>query len=105
MKTVSKQKIKAQLLPLIRKNSVKKVILFGSYATGKATRKSDLDLLIIMDTHKRFFNRHDDFEDIYQAFKGLAIDLLIYTPEELERISHRPFIREILHQGEVMYEC
>lgn len=62
-------------------------------------------MLIIMDTQKRFFNRHDDFEDIYNEFKGLAVDLLIYTPDELEGISHRPFIKDILHQGEVIYEC
>lgn len=105
MKQIGKQKIKEQLLPLLQKSSVKKVILFGSYATGKATRRSDLDLLIIMDTQKRFFNRHDDFEDIYEAFKGFAVDLLIYTPEELERISHRRFIKDILNQGEVVYEC
>lgn len=105
MAILSTQTIKERLVPLLQKSSAKKVILFGSYASGKATRRSDLDLMIIADTEKRFFNRHDDFLEIYAAFKGCGVDLLIYTPEEFSAIAHRRFIQDILQQGEVLYEC
>ena len=97
-------KIKESLAPIFQKCKVKKAFLFGSYSTGKETRKSDLDLMIIMDTNKRFFERYDQFDEIYSTFKGYAVDMLIYTPEELEKISHRHFIRDILCKGKIIYE-
>jgi len=97
-------KIKELLTPIFQKCKVKKAFLFGSYAIGKETRKSDLDLMIIMDTNKRFFERYDQFDEIYSTFKGYAVDILIYTPEELEKISHRHFIKDILYKGKIIYE-
>ena len=103
-KNISITKIKESLTPIFQKCKVKKAFLFGSYAIGKETRKSDLDLMIIMDTNKRFFERYDQFDEIYSTFKGYAVDMLIYTPEELEKISHRHFIRDILCKGKIIYE-
>jgi len=97
--------IKELLFPIFQKHKVKKAFLFGSYASGKETRKSDLDLMIVMDTSKRFFDRYDQFEEIYNTFKGCAVELLIYTPEELKEISHRHFINDILYKGKIIYEC
>lgn len=105
MKKSDISEIKELLAPIFQKSKVKKAFLFGSYASGKETRKSDLDLMIIMNTSKRFFERYDQFDEIYNTFKGYAIDLLIYTPEELEKISHRKFIKDILCKGKIIYEC
>lgn len=99
------KRIRELLLPIFQKSKVKKAFLFGSYATGKETKRSDLDLMIIMNTSKRFFERYDQFNEIHNTFKGYAIDLLIYTPEELEKISHRKFIKDILYKGKIIYEC
>ncbi len=93
-----------RLRPVLQKSNAQKAILFGSFAESKATRHSDLDLMILQETEKRFFDRHDDFQGIHDAFPDLAIDMLIYTPEELEKIMHRRFIRDILSKGEVIYE-
>ena len=98
-------KIKELLTPIFQKSKVKKAFLFGSYATGKETKKSDIDLMIIMETSKRFFERYDQFDEIYSTFKGYAVELLIYTPEELDEISHRHFINDILYKGKIIYEC
>jgi predicted nucleotidyltransferase len=46
--------IKELLLPLFKTRQSKKVILFGSYAKGCHSKKSDLDLLIITETEKLF---------------------------------------------------
>ena len=96
--------ISRRLKPLFEKNRVKKVILFGSVARGTQTRKSDLDLVIILETGKRFFDRYDDFEEINDLMAGRHIDMLIYSPEEFERISHRKFIQTILSEGKIIYE-
>jgi len=83
---------------------VLKAILFGSAARDTETRHSDIDMMIVMKTNKRFFDRYDDFEELYSEFRGRSLDLLIYTPEELENICHRPFIRRILQEGQIIYE-
>ena len=98
------EKISKQLAPIFSKKNVKRAIVFGALARGSETRKSDLDLLIIMDTNKRFFDRFDTFNEIYNIINDRAVDMLIYTPEELAKISHRPFIKTILKEGRVIYE-
>jgi len=34
-----------------------------------------------------------------------AVDLLVYTPEEMLTMVDRPFVRRILHEGKVLYEA
>ena len=86
-------------------SSARKAYLFGSFGKGTQTRKSDLDLMIITETDKRFFDRYDDYEKIQQIFFERSVDMLIYTSEELSNISHRVFIKRILEEGEIIYEC
>ena len=92
------------LTPIFRQNNVIKVVLFGSASRGALTKKSDLDLMIIKETPKRFFDRYEEFDAIHALIKNRAIDILIYTPEELKNISHRPFIKRILKEGKSIYE-
>ncbi len=35
---------------------------------------------------------------------GVALDLLAYTPQEMEWMRHRPFLRRALQTGKVLYE-
>ena len=35
---------------------------------------------------------------------GVALDLLAYTPQEMERLKDRPFLRQALAEGKVLYE-
>jgi len=96
--------IRALLNPIFDRNKVKKAVLFGSSARQTDTQKSDLDLMIVMDTDKRFLDRFDAFSEIFNLIKGKAVDLLIYTPAELTRIADRPFIRSLLKEGQLIYE-
>lgn len=105
MKPDEINKIKKLLIPVLVKNDVNKVIMFGSSARDSETKKSDIDLMIIMDTQKRFFDRYEQFEVINEIFRDRTVDLLIYSQDELNSISHRPFIKRILHEGLTIYEC
>lgn len=98
------KKIKEVLLPVFKTTGAKKVVLFGSFARGSQTKKSDLDLMIIAKTDRRFFERYEQFERIHDIIDDRAVDMLIYTADELSRISHRPFIKQILSEGETIYE-
>ncbi len=104
MKANNLEHIANLLRPLFEKKGVEKALIFGSYARQLETRKSDIDLMIVVETEKRFFDRYDDFNDIYDHLRNVDIDMLIYTPDELEKISHRPFIQKILKQGYPIYE-
>ncbi len=38
--------IKKKIVPILKKNDVKHAAIFGSFARGEATKKSDVDVLI-----------------------------------------------------------
>ena len=96
--------VRMQLTPLLRELGVGKAILFGSICKGTQSRKSDIDILLVVETSERFFDRYRHYEQIYAELKGRSVDMLIYTPSELERMAHRPFIRKILAEGKAIYE-
>jgi predicted nucleotidyltransferase len=104
MESSEVDKVRTQLTPTLRELGVGKAILFGSISRGAKSRKSDIDLLLVVETEERFFDRYRRFEEIYAKLKGRSVDMLIYTPSELERIAHRPFIRRILAEGKTIYE-
>ncbi len=64
--------------------SVSKLILFGSVAEGKATRDSDVDLIIVSPAFSKlnFFKRGALMYDYWKPL--LAVDFLCFTPEEFE---------------------
>ena len=93
------------LREIFEKYGVLKAVVFGSFARGEPSRRSDLDILVVQKTDKRFLDRYDGiFGAITDAVHGRAVDLLIYTPEELEKMSDGPFVAQALREGVVIYE-
>lgn len=80
---------------------VEKIILFGSHARGEADEFSDLDLIIIKQTKKRFIERI-----ISAPLLPVHADIFVYTPEEFERMkeNENPFIMSALENSRVLYE-
>ena len=62
-------------------------------------------VVIVGDTPRPFFERYRDFAGIYDVWPRL--DLLVYTPEEFERMraEGRPFIEQVLAEGIVVHEA
>jgi uncharacterized protein len=97
--------IQGKLLPILKRYNIQKAILFGSFARGEVTRRSDLDLILIQQTDIRFFDRYEGIlVELGNAIGNRDIDVLIYTPDELKAISHRPLIATALRDGKVIYE-
>ena len=91
--------------PVFERHNIDRAILFGSFATGRQSRKSDVDLILVQRTAKRYFERFEGLlQDLYRMIPGREIDCFIYTPEELASISHRFFVRRALDEGTVIYE-
>jgi predicted nucleotidyltransferase len=91
--------------PIFERYQIQKAIVFGSFARGELSARSDLDLILVQNTDKRFFERYDGIlADLCKAAGNFPVDLLIYTPHELNAISHRHFISTALQEGKVIYE-
>lgn len=43
------ERIKEKILPVLKENKVTKAGIFGSYARGEQTKKSDIDILVEVD--------------------------------------------------------
>lgn len=99
------QHLITRLGPIFRRWHIERAILFGSLARGDESRHSDLDLLLVKNTSAHWFDRYEGIlQEIAQAVPGRDVDLLIYTPDELERIADRPLIATALREGIVIYE-
>ena len=86
--------------------SPQRIILFGSHATGAAGPDSDIDLLIIKDTPKRFMDRWIEVRRILSdPHRSVPIETLILTPRELEQrlAIGDQFVAEIVREGKVLY--
>ncbi len=82
-----------------------RVVLFGSLARGDVGKRSDLDLIVVLDRPGRFLDRLA-FVDEALADRDFPIDLLVYTSEEFAELSQtRPFVRRAMREGRVLYEA
>ena len=82
----------------------KTIILFGSYAYGKPTSDSDLDLLIVMESRDRPAERIRKVSDLFDP-RPLPMDFIVLTPGEMKhRLSgFDPFLEEVLEKGQMLY--
>lgn len=82
---------------------IKKIILFGGRARGKAGRDRDIDLIIVSPRFRKldFFQRGAKMYDYWTL--GLPVDFLCYTPEEFEKLSKEiTIVREAIKEGIVI---
>ncbi|MFB0563787.1 MAG: nucleotidyltransferase domain-containing protein [Candidatus Lokiarchaeia archaeon] len=92
-----------RVIPKIIELDVEKVIVFGSSVSNTVHKSSDLDILIIKKTSKKFLDRLEEF---YQHLKPrLAMDIFVYTPEEFEDMKRsNQLVKSALKNREVLYE-
>ena len=72
-RTTASQSVKgiaARLRPFLRERNVLKAIVFGSWARGTNTRRSDLDLAVIT-TERAFLDRRKKLRGIEAVLDGL----------------------------------
>lgn len=89
---------------LIRGYDPLKIILFGSLASGQVGEWSDIDLVVIKDTEKPFYERLEEVIGIAQP--NVGTDILVYTPAEEAQMRHDLFFQEeVIKKGRVLYEA
>jgi len=89
---------------IIEKYKPEKIILFGSAAQGEVGPDSDADFLIIKKNTPLYgADRIRELSGMID--RDIAVDLLVYRPEEVEQRLKMgdPFLRAILKEGKVLY--
>ncbi len=85
-----------------------KIILFGSYGTPSRRDNSDIDLLIIKKTDKKFVDRVVELMQLIRSQFGVEypVEPLVYTPAEFRgaEMTSSLFIRTVLSKGVILYE-
>lgn len=97
----NREKILKQLAARLT-GRVEKAWIFGSYARGDYRPDSDIDLILVTETKRPFVDRGQDFRDLFKIFPDL--DILVYTPAELERLTNSPngFWKKVLAEKLVL---
>jgi uncharacterized protein len=82
-----------------------RVILFGSYAHGKPTADSDVDLLVVLPLEGKPVEKSVEIR--MKLRPEFPVDLLVRTPEKVqERLAMGDcFMQEIVERGKVLYEA
>jgi predicted nucleotidyltransferase len=82
-----------------------RIILFGSYAYGRPTPDSDVDLLVVMSCKRPPLDAALDVRLAVDA--GFPLDLIVRTPAQLRRRLALGdfFLHEIVDKGIVLYEA
>lgn len=80
-----------------------RIVLFGSWARGSATRRSDIDLFLVWNCDLAPLERIGQVLTLLMDAPA-PLDVIVYTPGELARCADRPFIRQLLAEGKTLYE-
>jgi uncharacterized protein len=103
---ITTETIEGVVQAIVQNFHPRKVVMFGSYAGGKPTPDSDLDLLVVMESDQPL--RYKRSVPLHMLFrpKPCPMDILVYTPEEVAywkgTVNH--VVTEALKSGRVMYE-
>lgn len=92
-----------KLIRLLRRYEPERIILFGSRARGDADEYSDYDVIVIKSTNRPFLERLQDMVPYLVEFDRAA-EILVYTPEEFERMGETGLGWIVQQEGVVLYE-
>lgn len=89
--------IKKQIVPILKRQGVLKAAIFGSFARGEETKRSDVDLLVKMPKNKTFLD-----------MAGLKVELEDKLGREVDIVEYdaiRPIIKkQVLKDKKEIYE-
>jgi uncharacterized protein len=92
-----------EIVAILQLYDPERIILFGSRARGQADAWSDYDLIVIKRTARSFVERLQDVVPYLLQFKCPA-DILVYTPEEFDRMQDTGLGWMVRQEGVTVYE-
>ena len=105
LKKISTKHIQEIIEKITSAYNPEKIVLFGSYAYGKPSAWSDLDLLVIMDAPKGELETALAMRKMLPPYP-FSIDILVRSAKTIEKRKAMGdgFLQEITQQGKVVYE-
>ena len=90
-----------------RNIKVHKIVVFGSYAKGKQTEESDIDIIVISENFegKDIFERVELVQGIHRKLVEktmVPFDMMYYSPSEWEQ-GNSLIINAAKEEGEVVF--
>lgn len=91
-----------EIINQLKPYNPEKIILFGSYASGKSRKYSDVDLVVIKATPDPFLERQ---KKIYLLLRTMTpVDVFVFTPDEFDKgKDNNLFLREVAETGKIIY--
>jgi len=99
-KRVARKQIRAYCRILAREFHPRKIILFGSYASGSPKPESDVDLVMVMPFKGKGTEQVVEIRRRVEA--PFPLDLILWRPADLRRRDS--FARSVLKEVKLMYE-
>jgi predicted nucleotidyltransferase len=103
---ITPEKVQAVVQRLIQVAKPKKIILFGSYVRGEATRDSDLDILVVTGSEVQSPRRESVRLRNAVGDINMPMDILVVPQSRFEALRENIGLiyREAEHRGKVVYE-
>jgi predicted nucleotidyltransferase len=100
---VKRQEIRRVCGQIARLFKPQRIVLFGSYAYGRPTADSDVDLLVVMPFEGKSFRQASEIRCRIDA--DFPLDLIVRSPEEMNHglAGGDCFLREATEKGELLY--
>jgi len=100
---MDKHELKERICACFAHLQPQQILLFGSWARNQQDSCSDVDIIVVYETQKRFLDR---LQELYVSWDlPLAVDILAYTPEEFDIMrKESSFVQDAIEEGEIIYE-
>jgi predicted nucleotidyltransferase len=92
-----------EIVRVLKHYEPERIILFGSWARGDADEHSDYDLVVIKCTDRPFLERLSDMVPYLVKF-ARPVDILVYTPEEFDRMDETGLGWVVRQEGVTLYK-
>lgn len=91
---ISTQEALTQVRKIKKQLGAQQAFVFGSVACNQQHELSDVDVIFVQETHKRFHHRIGDVLDLSPI--DFPIEPLVYTPDEFMRLQTSPALKHML---------
>ena len=99
--------IRSLILDSVKPGTIKKIYLFGSYAYGRPTKKSDIDLCVIIGNKLLRSKTDINLKIALSLFDNdiIPADVLVYTEKQFYEIKNPNGIKNTIRtKGNILYE-
>ena len=99
--------IRSLVLDSVKPGTIKKIYLFGSYAYGRPTKKSDIDLCVIIGNRLVRSRTDINLKIALSLFdnKIIPADVLVYTEKQFYNFTNPNGVENtIINKGKLLYE-